>query len=298
MKTNHIDFLVVGAGKSGTTSIQKYLEQHPNIFLPPQKETLFWHQHTNPNRSQTHFLKEYIDTLEDYHKTFSQSTAKLNGEVCPSYLYYHSHVIQNLKKYHPNYKGVKIIIILREPVSKIISSYHFVSTSLGRIGRTIIDKDFRMALEKEQLRLLDPNCLPDLYYKDTTMYAEQVKAYLDHFDHVKVLFYDDLKENPKEVMDNITDFIGAERFKTYPDFSKKYNISYQRLVPKIPFLKRVFFDPRIIYRLPFIKKHLFEEEVIDDTIRGELKNQFHENVHQLEAYTQLPFTKRWGYSSN
>ena len=41
------DFLIIGAGKSGTTSVDKYLNQHPEIFIPKVKEPNFYgYEHT------------------------------------------------------------------------------------------------------------------------------------------------------------------------------------------------------------------------------------------------------------
>lgn len=37
------NFLIVGAVKSGTTSIYHYLKQHPEIYLAEIKETFFLH---------------------------------------------------------------------------------------------------------------------------------------------------------------------------------------------------------------------------------------------------------------
>ncbi|MBE9124804.1 MULTISPECIES: sulfotransferase [unclassified Coleofasciculus] len=35
------DFIIIGAGKCGTTSLHSYLDQHPQVYISPQKETLF-----------------------------------------------------------------------------------------------------------------------------------------------------------------------------------------------------------------------------------------------------------------
>ena len=39
---NFPDFLVVGVARAGTTALQSYLQQHPQIFLPAQKEPCFF----------------------------------------------------------------------------------------------------------------------------------------------------------------------------------------------------------------------------------------------------------------
>ena len=129
---NHIDFLLVGAPKAGTSSVHKYLFQHPDIFLTEQKELLFWHLISNPNKTQADYMNIYIDSLDKYLTLFDAAEPEqICGEITPSYLYYHEYVISNLKKLHPKWQKVKIIIILREPVDKSISHYKFLNTRIG-----------------------------------------------------------------------------------------------------------------------------------------------------------------------
>lgn len=72
---NFPDFLVVGAAKSGTSSLHHYLNAHPQIFMPQHtKELWFWHIITNPNKAVYVYipkheipqsLLEYLAVFED-----------------------------------------------------------------------------------------------------------------------------------------------------------------------------------------------------------------------------------------
>src|SRR5215211_7249740 len=73
------DFFIVGAAKSRTTSLYRYLIQHPAIFMPELKEPHFfgeWHPSTG------------IKDLEEYLKLFAGVPEEIRaGEATTSYLY-------------------------------------------------------------------------------------------------------------------------------------------------------------------------------------------------------------------
>jgi len=211
------DFLIVGAAKSGTSSLHSYLSKHPDIYMPEKrKELYFWHMATNTNRSILDHagegniptqLNEYLEYFEDAREN------QITGEACPSYLYFHNHVLQNLKEHHANWKDVKIIIILREPVSRIVSQYRFVC-------KKQLDPEFlsfSKSLKAEADRVKQDELLPDLFYTDVSKYSEQVEFYLKNFKNVHVCLYDDLKETPRKLLGNLCSFLEVDSTKL-PEF--------------------------------------------------------------------------------
>lgn len=211
------DFLIVGAAKSGTSSLHSYLSKHPDIYMPvKRKELYFWHVATNTNRSIIDHagegniptrLDEYLGYFEDAQE------GQITGEACPSYLYFHDHVLQNLQLHHTTWKDVKIIIILREPVSRIISQYRFVCKK--RLDPGFLS--FSDSLKAEADRVKQNELLPDLFYTDVSKYSEQVEFYLKNFNNVQVCLYDDLKENPRKLLENLCNFLGVSSLRL-PDF--------------------------------------------------------------------------------
>ena len=218
-------FLVVGSAKSGTTSLHAYLGQHPDIYVPrARKELYYWHIQSNPNRSVVEFLGEssVASTLEEYLGYFEEAReGQLCGEVCPSYLYYHPLVIENLERQHRDWKNVRIIIILREPVSRMVSQYRFVCQR--RLDPESLD--FEASLRAEPRRLRENVVLPDLFYQDATRYVDQVAAYLDAFNHVHVCLYDDLRDDPDALLRGVFEFLGVDPKRRAPEALEVANAS-------------------------------------------------------------------------
>lgn len=112
---------------------------------------------------------------------------------------------------------VRIIIILRSPVERAFSGFnHF-----KRDKREFLS--FEEALKKEDERRLN-NWIWAWQYKNSGLYYQQVKAYIDNFKNVKVIVYEDFNDNPDKILKEICGFIEVTpEFKF--DTSYKYNVS-------------------------------------------------------------------------
>lgn len=213
------DFLIVGASKSGTSSIYHYLRQHPEIFLSNiQKEGRYFSQmegnFNGPGDARVD--AEITRTLEQYKALFQNyNNEKAVGDISPEYLYFHEEAIPLIKSVLGN--NVKIIIILRSPVERAYSGYlHFKRDKRETLS-------FEEALEKEDERK-QKNWIWAWQYKNSGLYYEQVKAYIENFEQTKVIVFDDFVEQPQKILSDICEFIGVN-----PDFefdtSYKYNVS-------------------------------------------------------------------------
>ncbi len=214
------NFLIVGAAKAGTTSLSYYLKQHPEIYISPVKEPKFFTaQFLNfPLKGIGDDLveKHIIKTFDRYKKLFKWATSqrKAIGEASVDNLYYHKGAILQIKKYLGN---PKIIIILRNPVSRAFSAY----THLVRDGREYLS--FEEGLLMEEKRMAE-NWEFMWYYKDVGLYYEQVRDYLDNFSDVKIYLTEDLEQKTLEVVKDIFRFLEVDENFT-PDTSVKYNVS-------------------------------------------------------------------------
>jgi len=212
------NFLVVGAAKSGTTSLYYYLLQHPEIGMSSKKEGKFFSQMPDKfNGPGDHLVKESLTrTFDDYKKLYAHITnEKAIGDVSPDYLYFYENSIPNIKYFLK--PEPKIIIILRNPVGKTFSQY----SHLVRDGRECLS--FEQALAEEKKRM-EQGWEWTWYYQDTSFYYNQVKAYLDAFSNekVKIILNDDLDTQPLSVIRDICIFLGVnENF--MPDMSIKWN---------------------------------------------------------------------------
>lgn len=213
------NFLVVGASKSGTSSLYHYLKQHPDIFLSEkQKEGRFFSQMANCFDGPGDAIVEKTITkdVESYKLLFEgYNREKAIGDISPEYLYFHEQAIPLIKSTLGN--DVRIIMILRNPVDRAFSAY----THFKRDKRESLS--FEEALEKEMERE-NQNWLWTWKYKHSGFYTTQVKAYLNSFKQVKVFLYDDLLNNQVKVLQEICAFIGIDSGFEF-DTTYKYNVS-------------------------------------------------------------------------
>lgn len=220
------NFLIIGAAKSGTTSLYHYLKQHPDVFMPSMKEPSFFAHETNLtfNESNTSSVfsetvkNNTVTTLQDYLALFDGVTTEdAIGEASPVYLYA-TEAPLIIKKYIPN---VKLIVILRNPVQRAFSNYtHFVRSGEEKA------ENFKSALKYECSRI-DKNWHWFWYYIQAGFYAKQLKRYYDVFDasQIKVVLYEELKENPVSMVQNIFDFLGVDSSFCPANIHTTYNVS-------------------------------------------------------------------------
>jgi hypothetical protein len=108
------DFLVVGTARAGTTALHYYLRQHPQLFLPSQKEPCYYcfaGQKLNYKRGKFSFT---VQNGIEYSNLFKSATAdQLKGEISTPYLYLSGTTIKNIRSLHTHPEKVRIIIILR-----------------------------------------------------------------------------------------------------------------------------------------------------------------------------------------
>ena len=114
------DCLIVGAAKSGTTALYKFLEEYDEVFCPNLKEPWFF-SHMNESFKYVHPItkedlsRQLVTNINEYCSLFNEAKDnQLILEASTSYLYTSDKVISNMKEiYGDKSKDVKIIAILR-----------------------------------------------------------------------------------------------------------------------------------------------------------------------------------------
>lgn len=254
------NFLIVGAAKSGTTSLHYYLKQHPDIFMSGIKEPEFFRsQFSRSSQIKIQWLKKNtVDTFEDYCSLFEGSSgSKAIGESSISNLYYHDKAIKYIKQYLGD---PKIIIILRNPVERAFSAYTFLSW----LGKEQLS--FEEALDREDMRKKEN--FPYIWlYKAAGFYYAQVKAYMDNFSNVKIRLFDDLKKDPASLLQNVYEFLGVDS-SFIPNTNYRYNAS---AIPRFRLVNKFFLKPPGMLRYAvrgigefFLKEHgwkIFREKL-------------------------------------
>jgi Sulfotransferase domain len=235
------NFLIIGAAKSGTTSLYHYLKQHPQIYMSSIKETEFFAfegeqlNFCGPGDMQ----RSSITNLEDYQKQFQRVLNETAiGEASPVYLY-SPKAPERILHYIPD---VKLIAILRNPVERAYSQF----LMFIRDGREPV-LDFAKALQQEKTRKLN-NWEWGWCYLDIGFYYLQLKRYFDLFEHnqIKVYLYEDLEASPARLLKDIFQFLNVDE-NFLPDKSIRYNATG---IPKNKFWHQLLFKPSFI-KAPF-----------------------------------------------
>lgn len=264
------NFLIVGAAKSGTTSLYHYFKQHPQIYMSPEKEPKFVSSQfikfplCGPKADflERHFRKT-IEEYETLFKNVKDETAI--GEASADNLYFYDKAIPVIKEYLGN---VKIFIVLRNPVERAFSSYtHFVRDNLESLS-------FEEAIEKEQERR-ESNWEFLWSYVDAGFYFQQVKAYLENFRHVRIYLFDELKHYPMDLMQDALNFLNVKPT-LMPDLRKKYNISG---MPKNMLLHNFLVRPSMIKNLT---RRVLKTFISEDKISEFRKEMFTSNLQRVK----------------
>jgi len=219
MKPN---FLVIGAAKAGTTLLYYTLKQHPQIYMVSVKEPNFFALQEKDLNSikgiaNSRYLAQCITTKEQYEKQFEAVTDEVAiGEVSPIYLY-NPKAPTRIKNYIPE---IKLVAILRNPVERAYANFlHHIREGLETV------EDFSEALDQEEYRIKN-NWWWGFHYVKAGFYSEQLIRYYNQFSphQIKVYLYEDLKENPQQLFQDLFNFLGVDS-KFQPDLSEQYNVS-------------------------------------------------------------------------
>lgn len=219
------NFFVIGAQKAGTTSLYHYLDQHPDVYMSPAKEPLFFNYDIDPSGRalKRRFgraglsRKPRFATLEEYLTLFDGvKDEKAIGEASTLYIYAPG-TAERIKYHAPT---AKIVAILRNPADRAYSAFLYAL----RIG-VEPTADFGQVLREEERRIRD-----DWHYvyryRDRGFYYRQIEAYHRVFgpEKVGVWLYEDLKEDPQGVSRSLFRFLEVDD--TFaPDTSSRHNVA-------------------------------------------------------------------------
>jgi len=197
------DFLIIGAGKSGTTSLNNYLKQHPEVFMCRRKEPNFFAlEMVNPEdyelESSRQYYYESVSQLDEYQKLFEGAKdGQLLGEVSNTYLN-SDFACERIKHYVPQ---AKLIAILRDPAERLYSRYYHL------LREHVLDD-----LTWDQVWDKSTQWWKRQDLVDEGFYYKNLKKYFDNFpaEHIHIILYEDFTENTAEVMREVVAFLNLD----------------------------------------------------------------------------------------
>jgi len=177
-----LDFFIAGYAKCGTTSLMFNLPLHPNIFVAP-KETKYWTGKDHSKNIEEHFKEWYP----------SSKNNTIWGEKDPGAARKRES-LQKLKEHNPL---MKIIMILREPVSRALSEYNH------RTQHNEADGDWK----------IKGGIMENSSLLKGGEYMTGIRNVLEFFprDQLLVVISENLKETPAREMQRIFDFLNLPR---------------------------------------------------------------------------------------
>ena len=232
------NFFILGAAKSGTTTLYDMLKIHPQIYLPYVKEPMFFSRDDYFQRGLTWYANTFFQKSDSY---------PARGEATPHYLYWAEKVAPRLKKIYGE-SDIRLICIFRDPVQRAYSGY------LNMIREEKENLGFAEALDREDQRIKDnwetlyqTGAMTYGYFKGGC-YATQIEEYLKHFDRKQFFFLlqDDLKCGQTSLIE-LHQFLNVE-----PEIRLDTLVSNPASMPRNRALHRWLHEPSIVKNI--IKK--------------------------------------------
>lgn len=239
------NFLIVGVNKGGTTSVHNYCQQHPDILMSkPIKEPMFFTPPANkvPRNKQSGKLGKpiFVTDIDAYQKLFvGGASVKMRGEASTSYLASPGRAIPRIKAFKPN---MKIIAILREPISRAVSAYNMYK------GANLEPRSFEEIVEQEINADMHGGPYSGRRYLLLGKYASSITMYKNNFgkDRVLILNYADLIKDAEAFVTSIYSFLNVDT--SFKPNMRKLNVS-ENWVSNNKKLSKKDLDPVIIKKL-------------------------------------------------
>jgi len=279
-----LSFVVIGASKSGTTALFRYLRTDPDLYLPADKDAPFF------------AVDEFFEGgWEAFAATYFAAAppGALLGTVTPRYME-DPRVPGRIAERMPD---VRLIAILRNPIDRAYSQYRQQvrrGKELLSFGDLVERLLAAQAWEDRAERILAPG-----------HYARALKPFFELFPRQRLLvvFGEELASDPQSVIDRIRIFLGLQPGFTPPNLGKRYHVGgeRQRFPGLIPALRKVAPLRRLWRLLPrrrraglwtwfFTQANVVEEapEPIPPALRERLVAHYREDIEDLEELIGRP----------
>lgn len=186
-----VSFLIVGAQKSGTTTLHHHLSAHPELFLPACKEVHFFDDDSRDWQAPDH---------QAYEAHFSSAEpGRVCGEATPAYML-HRRFLERVHRYNAQ---MRVIAILRDPIQRAWSNWRM------EVTRDAEDLPFSQAIREGRGRAKDD--WRTYSYVERGFYAPQIANMVALFgrENCHFLLTDDLAADPDRALKGLCAFLGC-----------------------------------------------------------------------------------------
>ncbi|MEM4256651.1 MAG: sulfotransferase domain-containing protein [Thermoplasmata archaeon] len=265
-----LNFLCLGTQKAGTTLLYKLLRQHPQIYLPNEKEAHFFDIDDNFNKG-IEWYKQFFMNSEHY---------KIIGAITPSYLFF-DYVPERIK----NTLGtdIKFLIILRNPIDRAYSHY-WMSYKRG-YEKYPFEKAIIMEHARMRKGYFEKN---HFSYLSRGFYSEQIKRYLSvfPFDNIKIIIFEEFIKNIKPYMKDILVFLGCHdlefEFNIHDESVHYGDLSISQYLKAIKTNRNFIFQKEMFNLKKLIKNKRIHYPPLKKATRVFLQELYKHDIHELE----------------
>lgn len=283
------NFLVVGAGRAGTTSLHHYLGQHPDVYLCPEKSPNFFVSHEplpeweGPSLRQ--MAQQWVSDRREYEAFFDDVDGETAiGEVSPVYL----QAASAPRRIHQTCPDIRLVAILRDPVDRAYAHY------LGRRRDGLESRaDFQEVVAAELSRPL-PDDVAFGSYLGCGRYHHFLAGYYELFpeERIRVYLFDELEEDARGLLADLFEFLGVDS-DFVPDTERRHAQTgvIRNPVLRFAWTKSVALRTALRPHLPASIRDAalpvflpsLTRPALDPTLRAELIEVFREDVERLQA---------------
>jgi Sulfotransferase domain len=231
-----VDFVIGGTQKGGTSALDSFLRQHPEICMPTTGKELHFFDREQENRD-----------YKKYHRNFKlkKKQHRVIGEASPIYMYWET-APYRIWKYNPK---MKWILALRNPVERAFSAWNMESK------RDHEKLPFAEAIEKEaeRCRMALPLQHRVYSYIDRGFYAHQVRRLFNIFGKANclVLLNEELRNDHQQTLRRVFEFLGVDPSFVPPEasvFEQEYSNKIDNQL-RSRLIEKFYFDIKELEKL-------------------------------------------------
>ncbi len=201
-----IDLMIIGAQKSGTTSLKNYLMEHPEVCGHIHKEFVYFEDDEEFNMGYSRARKKYFGSE-------SERTKKRIAKHAT--LYTNEEALKRLKEHNPE---VIPVLLLRNPVERTYSSF-LMEYNYGAVRQPF--SDIEKIIKGHQQG--GNGWMYDVFV-GLSLYSDHIDKVFQHFpkERIQIILFDDFTKDPVSICRDLFECLGVSTAFS-PDISKKHN---------------------------------------------------------------------------
>lgn len=265
------DTFIIGVQKAGTSYLKEILGEHPCIQSQSSHEFSYFHDPLYKGKSSFQdWMKQHFQISNKPKKTklLGKNVGVFNSSLA-------------LERLIENNEKVKIIIVLREPISRVVSAYNYCrSRGIEK------NNNFSEAIREKDRYTNDPYRRRNCNYIDTSLYSKHLNRIYSVIDERRIMLinFSELKKDPSKVCQQVFDFMGLEPFNIGQKIDQIVNKGAQA---RFPILNSVF----------LIKNTLFNKlwKKVPPNLRYSFKSNFNKLNTRSKPIKQTISTEDYKY---